>query len=297
MPHPALPSIEAGLTASNAALLRGDLDAMQTHLVRTLDALAEVTRDGFVPRQQRDGGPAWDAHVAEALVWDLLSRLKQAGCSCFAYAGTLLGLQRDGRLLPNDKDADLAVWLEDYALACRVLGELGLRRATDVPPFANMATFVEPASGYSVDLFGIHRDPLHGGLQGGVWLHGKPASHQRVLRLPWLDLVEHAGPKGTVWWPQPADALLTALYGDWRTPNPEWDSLVSCLALQETNLSWRCWALRALRDRWLTGDLARARRLCDQIGARARDWAELARYRDALDAGLALQAAQAGRTA
>lgn len=284
MTHPALPRIESGLAAAQAALLQGDLEAMHARLVQVLDALAEVARAGFLPKREHTD-LAWNEPGMRALVWRLLAAFHAAGCHVFPYAGTLLGLQRDGRLLPDDKDADLAVWLEDYALAGRLLLQWGLQRATDVPPFANMATYVDAASGASVDLFGLRRDPTRGRVEGGVWLYGKPPSHQRLLVLPWFELARRDGAAGTVWWPAEPEPLLAALYGpDWRTPQPEWDSLVSNVSVHEINLNWRCWALKSLCHRWLGGDLARTRRLLAQITARAGEDPQLRGWREALEA-------------
>ena len=92
---------------------------------------------------------------------------------------------------------------------------------------------------------------------------------------------------GDVWWPDPPDAVLTAQYGDWRTPRPEWDSLVSCRALQETNLQWRCWSYKRLSDQWRGGGLRRARGLLEQILARAPGDPQLLSWRDVLDAAAA----------
>lgn len=288
--HPALPQLESGLADWPAALQRGDLDAMHAALCRSLDALAAITRDGLVPRQQREAVP-WDADRALQLVWDVLACLRAGGCHAFPYAGTLLGLARDGRLLAHDKDADLALWLEELPLAAALLAGRGFQRATDVPPFSNVATFVDPATGYTVDLFGLQR--FDGRIEGGAWLAGRPASHQRVLDLPWVDLATRASPAGEVWWPADADALLTAFYGDWRTPDPEWDTLVANRALRERNFSWECWALRSLCTAWLQGDLGRTRRRLAVIEglAHASGTQRLAftAWRDALDAGLALQ--------
>jgi hypothetical protein len=286
MSDAALQRIESGLEGARVAVLAGELEGMHAHLLATLDALAQVTCSGLVPRQQRPAVP-WDEARALQLVWELLARFHAASCRVFPYAGTLLGLERDGRLLPGDKDADLAVWLEDFALAGRLLQQWGLQRANDVPPFANMATYVDPGTGYSVDLFGLYRNPLAQRTEGGAWLYDKPASHQRLLLLPWLELAERGSPAGPVWWPAPAEGLLEAFYGDWRRPQPDWDSLVSNRALHEINLSWWCWALQRLCQCWLTGELAKTRRLLDQIRERAGDNPQLRGWRDALDQALA----------
>ncbi len=281
MSDAALQQIETGLAGAHAALLAGELDAMHAHLLQTLDALAAVTRAGFLPRQDRAPVP-WDEATARQLVFELLARLKSADCHVFPYAGTLLGLERNGQLLPADKDADLAVWLEDFSLAGRLLQGLGLQRATDVPPFGNMATFVEPRTGYSVDLFGLRRDPSQRRTEGGAWLYGKPASYQRVLVLPWLELADRQTPAGGAWWPADADLLLRTLYGDWRTPQPEWDSLVSNRSLQAVNLHWHCFAMKNLAQVWLSGDLPRTGRLLDQILARVAGDQRMRGWREAL---------------
>lgn len=276
-----------GLRQADATMLRGDLDSMLAALHGTLDALGELALQGQVATSEGKSSPAWDGERLEATVWQLLARLRKAGCGAFPFAGTLLGLERDGRLLPGDKDADFGVWLDDYSLAVRALQAMGLQRAGNVPPFGNMASLVEPQSGLTVDLFGMRREPEHQRLVGGVWLYGRPASHQRITHYPWFGLVPRPGPHGDVWWPDDPGTLLTALYGDWRTPLPEWDSVISSRALQGINLHWRCFALKNLAERWLSGDAARTRRLLDQISARAGWDAPLTRWRDALDALIA----------
>ena len=281
---------QEALGRSHADLLAGDLQAMHAHLQADLDALAALAAAGHVVTAPTAQGAAWNEAEVTRAVWHILTQLRRAGCGAFPFAGTLLGLERDGRLLPNDKDADLGVWLEDFSLACHTLQSMGLQLATDVPPFGNMATLVLRQPGLSVDLFGIRREPENTRLVGGVWLYGQPASHQRINHYPWFTLAGRAGPAGRVWWPEPPDTLLTALYGDWRRPQPEWNSLVSCLAVQETNLHWRCWAMKSLCDAWVTGDLPRTRRLLDQVVARGGREALFDRWRAALDAGIAATA-------
>jgi hypothetical protein len=275
------------LRQSDTALEHGDLETMHDALVDALDTFALLTAQGHTLRDEQAPPPPWDeAQVTQAL-WLVLAQLKRAGCGAFPFAGTLLGLERDGRLLANDDDADLAVWLEDFSLARRTLEAIGFLRASNSPPFGNVASFVLLQPRLSLDLFGIRREPEHARLVGGAWLYGKPPSHQRIVHYPWFDLAGRAGPAGEVWWPQPADTLLTALYGDWHTPQPDWDSLVSCRALQETNLQWRCWSLKRLSDRWRSGDLARTRKLLAQVLARAPGDPQLLAWRGVLDAARA----------
>lgn len=281
---PLLQRTQDSLQAADAAMRIGDLAVMLGALESALDALCDLAQQGEMATVARAAQAPWDGERMAATVWQLLARLHQAGCSAFPFAGTLLGLERDGQLLHGDKDADVGVWLDDFNLAVRAMQALGLQRAGNVPPFGNMASLVEPQSGLTVDVFGIRREPEHQRLVGGVWLYGRPPSHQRITHYPWFELVARAGPAGDVWWPADPDLLLTALYGNWRTPQPEWDSIVSSRALQGINLQWRCFAMKNLADRWLGGDAARTRRLLDQISARAGWDARLTRCRDALDA-------------
>ena len=275
------------LVRSDAALLQGDLEAMHDALVEVLDAFAELTAQGETLRNEIPDPPPWnEAEVTRAL-WLVLAQLKRAGCGAFPFAGTLLGLERDGKLLARDEDADLAVWLEDFSLASRTLQAIGFLPASNSPPFGNVATFVLLQPRMSVDLFGIRREPEHQRMVGGAWLYGRPPTHQRIVHYPWFALASRAGPAGDVWWPDPPDALLAALYGDWRTPQPDWDSLVSCRALQETNLQWRCWSYKRLSEQWRNGNLERTRGLLDQILARAPGDPQLLAWRAVLAAARA----------
>jgi hypothetical protein len=289
-----LERVRTALAAANDALRAGAFDIALPALEDLLAAASELAHSGHRPGRDRAPEAPWDGQKMEQQVWHLLAQLKSAGCTVFPFAGTLLGLQRDGKLLPGDKDADFAVWLEDLGLAARLMQQMGLRIAGNLPPFGNMACLVDEKTGLSVDLFGIRRDPVRQRMEGGVWLYGKPASHQRVAHFPWFTIGPRPGPAGEVWWPQPPAILLRALYGDWLVPQPEWDSLVSCPAVQEFNLQWRCCALKQLADRWLKGDMPRTRRLLDQIVARCGWDAQLERYRDALDAAVALEVARSG---
>lgn len=275
-----------GLRQAGAAMQAGELEPMLGGLTLALDALAELAAQGQIPQAPPHTTPAWDAEQALRLCWQVLARLRSAGCGAFPHAGTLLGLERDGRLLPHDKDIDIGVWSEDFHRACEVLLAMGFERATNVPPFSNLASFVLASAQLSVDLFGMQRVAGQARVEGGVWMAGKPASHQRVSYYPWFTLTARSTPAGDIGWPDPAVALLQAMYGDWRTPLPGWDAHISNPAVQSLNLHWRCWSLKSLCDAWMSGDLPRTRNVLAQITARAGLDAQLLRYQYALDAAL-----------
>ena len=77
----------------------GDLEAMHQALLAVLEALARLADDGHVARRAEPSAPQWDGEAALQVLWRLLVQLKSAGCRVFPFAGTLLGLERDGRLL------------------------------------------------------------------------------------------------------------------------------------------------------------------------------------------------------
>lgn len=283
-----------GLRQAGLAMQAGELDSMLDALTRALDALAELAHGGQVPDPPPRTLPPWDGDQALQVCWQVLAHLRAAGCGAFPHAGTLLGLERDGALLPHDKDADIGVWTEDFHTACIAMQSLGFQRATNLPPFSNLASFVLPSVQLSVDLFAMQRMPGAARVVGGVWMQGKPESHQRISHYPWFTLTARTSPAGDIGWPDPVVPLLAAMYGDWRTPQPEWDAHISNPAVQALNLHWRCWSLQRLCDAWIGGDVARTRRVLEQITARAGMDAQLLRYQHALD-GVLRRLASTGR--
>lgn len=271
-PQAALDRLGRALQQAGGAMLEGAFDTMAAALEDALATLCALAQGGHTPVLDTPPHPPWNADQALHTLWQVLAALRQAGCGAFPHAGTLLGLVRDGQLLPHDKDADVGVWWEDFARASDTLARLGFVRARNQPPASNLATWVQAAQGLSVDLFGLRREGMGGAVQrvvGGVWLPGKPASHQRVSHFPPFALVVRDTPAGAVWWPDPAEGLLAALYGDWRTPQPGWNSHISSLAVQSLNLHWRCWGLKAVCDGWLGGNLSQARHCVEQMARRS----------------------------
>jgi hypothetical protein len=156
---------------------------------------------------------------------DVLADTPLAG-RYWVWGGVLLGWARDGRLL-DDADADFAIRSEDsdaFDAAVPALERAGFKR---IFRFRNNAGEITEYSflrhGAKFDFFflspcgdgGERRYFTYGETPDGwVELEGRhpdqPLEKFRFLRRDWLKLKDH-------------DEALTGSYGDWRTPDPEWD--------------------------------------------------------------------------
>ncbi len=217
-------------------------------------------------------------------LWPALHALAGAGVQAFAHAGTLLGLTRDGRLLPFDKDMDIGVPVASMPAAEAALCALGWQRGPNEFPFANLAGYRHPGSGAWLDVCGFAVEPGSGLWLGGFWLPGLPSEWQRISVYPDPALRQVASPAGPVWAVGDPDAWLTTMYGDWRTPDPDFDTLISSHNQRGFALLTQCFAFFRLAKLWMEGDLRRALSLARQIRRRLPDDALLAEAVGVLEA-------------
>lgn len=175
---------------------------------------------------------------AEQMLEDVCRTLTRCGVHHCIDGGTLLGLHREGRLLPWDNDMDL------YA------------SIADVPRLV-WASLRLMLKGYRVNFKTVQRDlpPLRKGklrlikvrrrLGGGVgnyllvdiiiksnvdgrtfWTVGKESTVLKSVEARYYAAFGKLSFKGYDYpTPQDLDNYLTARYGDWRTPVKEWDFL------------------------------------------------------------------------
>lgn len=94
---------------------------------------------------------------AEQLLWATCAELASQGISAFPFAGTLLGIVRDGRLLDFDKDLDIAVCMESWEACCQALEKMGWRKVSMGLPYSNYRDYVHAEMGISLDLCGLQR--------------------------------------------------------------------------------------------------------------------------------------------
>lgn len=267
-----------------AYFLQPNLAMAHAHFSKAIDHLTALAKSGKAPAKNKQANQEnmFASGKAEQLMWSTCAELASQGIRAFPFAGTLLGIVRNGRLLDFDKDLDIAVWMESWEACCQALERMGWTKVPMGLVYSNYRDYVHSEIGITLDLCGLqHKNDQQ--IIGGFLLPNHPAEYQRVSIFPLFDLVERSTEFGTAWFPQPPEKILTAFYGDWRTPNPYWDTLISALNLEKFTLLVRCYAYHRLAQRWLSGDLAKAWSYAHQISLkdpddllalRSRQWLE-----------------------
>ncbi len=194
----------------------------------------------------------------ERLLWTTLSQLALAGVHAFAAFGTLLGIVREGGLLPFDKDLDLGLPYSELERATACLLANGWREVAH-PFTANPRSFYHLKQLITIDMTGFVVDPSSGATYEGIWIGGIPWEWNRFTRWPKLSLVKATSPHGNpIWALQDPEAWLASIYGDWRTPDPYFDSIVAAKNLCGFSLMTQCYVLGRTYERWEKGDLIKA---------------------------------------
>jgi cytidyltransferase-like protein len=278
------------LGTANFILL--DLSAAHVHFSDALNHLLALAKSGKIPpqkgqaKQLQTGINAFVSGEAEKLLWTTCAQLARLNIPAFPFAGTLLGLVRNGRLLDFDKDLDIAVRMESWDACCAALEQAGWVCAPMRIEYANYRDYVHVELGITLDVCGLQIRGKQ--LVGGFALPGYADEYQRVSVFPELDLMQRDSDYGAVWFPRQPEKILTAFYGDWRTPNPHWDTVVSACNLENFTLLVRCYAYHRLIQSWLLGDLTKAWCYAHQIALkdpddvlalRSRQWMERAMMR------------------
>lgn len=250
---------QSGLAQSLA--YQGDLPRAVQHFRHALTLrLASVTVAPAAP-----SAPQPAPKGREALLWQTLANLARTGLRACPMAGTLLGLQRDGQLLPFDKDLDIVVPFEDVQRVSHCLQGQGWLPDANPMRLCNPVAFSHPASGNILDVCGVRLEAGSGLLLGGFWQIGAPWEWQRVTEYPPFAVHQEQCAAGTVWALDQPHAWLSALYGDWRTPDPEFDTAISALNLRGFAPLTQCFGYARLHDFWKGGRLHRARSMARQL--------------------------------
>ena len=167
--------------------------------------------------------------AADVCLVDVHDILEKIGVPFFLAFGTLLGLHRDGKLLPYDKDLDIGVpWdvpRKSLLLKLKAFGYTyhSEDKITDDKPVYNYGLY-HKRTGVSIDFFFFKRE-------GDTYITGidsKPI--ELTWTFPYFQLQE-ATWKDRKWLvPSPPELFFESVYGkEWRTPDPYFNTVISGL--------------------------------------------------------------------
>jgi tetratricopeptide (TPR) repeat protein len=190
-----------------------------------------------------------------AALSDAIRLLEGQGLQAFPTAGTLLGWWREGKFLAHDKDVDIMLppgsdWQRAIA-AVSGASEFGV--AFNEMGYSNFISFIHRETRLVVDL-SQHEETDEGRIQC-VWrIPGLPDEQcRRTLQSPY-HLVRDQWLGCEFWRPEDPDRYLTDLYGDWRTPMVNFDTVISGQHLVGFPDMVRCYAYNRLAHHLTEGN-------------------------------------------
>ena len=233
----------------------GELPEAIEHFRYALELrIAHPTKNNKTSAVRQD----FDKPSTEELMWDTLSLLAKSGVHAFAAYGTLLGLVRDGGLLPFDKDIDFGIPYCEMEKARQCLESNGWI-VSNVKNMTNPLAFWHPVKGITLDLSGFVVDPSTGETFTGFWMSNIPYEWARNTKYLPIDLRKGVSPTGQpIWVLQDPEEWLEVIYGDWTVPDPYFDTVIAAKNLCGFSLLTQCYAFSRIFSHWEKGNLKKA---------------------------------------
>lgn len=178
----------------------------------------------------RPPSKAWTRQRQHLVIKDLERLILMHELPMFMVAGSLLSLVREGDFFLADKDIDLGLLDADFEQATQFL--VNSRYFDDVSPpnyFVGYKQLRHCATGFIVDVTHYHtqNEQVH-----AIWGHVS-GEILRQTSFAAFTLREEYFPslRCRVLVPTQVENYLTSLYGDWRTPNRYFDTVVAACNL------------------------------------------------------------------
>jgi len=200
-----------------------------------------------------------------SLLWHTLALLAKHNIHAVAHAGTLLGLIRQGSLLPGDKDLDIALPHHEMQGAVDCLLQNGWQINPLPMPLTNPISCRHAETGLVLDLCAV-RVEASGKVVSGLWTKAPRDDWQRITVFSQAFSIQQVmRPEGAIWSLIEPESWLTDLYGDWKTPDPEFDTIIFAANMRGFSLLTQCYAYNRLLWNWKKGGLGKALRIARVI--------------------------------
>jgi hypothetical protein len=214
------------LAIAEIARLQGETAVVRTHALAAIAAFPlELTQRVAPVRQASKLADSGDR--VERALHATAAALDAAGIPFHLVGGTLLGIHRDGRPFPHDKDIDLGVPFEcdrasvEAALACDFTPMLAPGHPQALASTQWTMGFVHEMTGIGVDLFFVEQ--RGNAMYNEVGWPDHLASEVQAYGLRTLHWHDRD------WWiPDPVEGYLEGMYGpSWREPIRYFDTQLS----------------------------------------------------------------------
>lgn len=200
---------------------------------------------------------------AEILLWNTLKLLTNNGIHAFIAFGSLLGLERNGELLLHDKDVDIGLPHSEMTRAMNILLESGWSEVNNSFGYMSPRAVAHQQTGFSMDLFGfVIDDQSKKALCIGAGLPGAPKEWNVLWEFSQIELEKKTIPPHTeddqIWYLKNPEVWLEEIYGDWRIPDKNFDTMVSAHNLRSYSLLAQCFTFSRIFKYWTENNIPRA---------------------------------------
>lgn len=198
---------------------------------------------------------------AEKLLWDTLALFEENGLHVFMAFGSLLGIERNGELLLHDKDVDVGLPFSEMNRAIRFLQHHGWQEVNNSFGYISPRAVVHKETGFSLDLFGFLIDEQSKkALCLGAVMPATPKEWNIIWEFDRIELEKKLTPDGTnkVWALKDPTVWLDTIYGDWHTPDKNFDTMASAKNLRSFSLMTKCFVYSRIFEQWTKNHIPRA---------------------------------------
>lgn len=209
------------------------------------------------PKKKND----FETGKAENLLWNTLKLMAENGVHMFPIFGTLLGIVRHGALLLHDKDIDTGIPYSEMKRALGILQQHGWQEINNSFGYSNPRAMLHKDSGITMDISGFVIDEQDGkALTAGAWIPGVPKEWNMIWEFNEITLEKSPTPdeSGQAWLLKNPEQFLEVLYGDWRTPDKNFDTMVRAKNLRSFSLLAKCFAYSRIFENWTKNNIPRA---------------------------------------
>ena len=247
---------------------------LHNHLATTLQMLKEFSQaiehyknalllllEYPLKHSKQNSHTSFNQSLFEEELLKILALFYSNTINAFACSGTLLGLTREGHLLPFDKDIDIGVPFEKMDFAVELIQKNGYKEHQYSYMMSNPRVFRHEKSGLIIDLCGHQKLEDTDLSIAGLWMDGVSLESNRVTvyQNKELELETKTTEHGKIFEIKNKDAYLTRLYGSWKIKDTHFDTIVMAPNIQSFSPLVECFALDRIFFSLLSSNLTKAK--------------------------------------